>query len=55
MLDRVVDRMPALLVIASLGLLAQVAIEETGRTELLVAGVPSVVLLLMYLVSGRRR
>lgn len=55
MLDRVIDRMPALLVLASLALLGHVAIEEVQRDELLVAGIPGAVLLIVYLVSGRAR
>lgn len=55
MLDRLIDRMPALLVLASLALLGHVAVQEVDRTELLAAGIPGAVLLLVYLVGGRSR
>ncbi len=55
MLDRFVDRLPSFLVFMSLALLGYVAIDEVERPELLLAGVPSAVLFVIYLLSGRSR
>jgi len=52
MLDRVIDRLPALLLIAALALLAQVAIFEVDQPGRLMAGIPAFLLLLLYLRAG---
>ena len=52
MFDRVIDRLPALLLIAALVLLAQVAIFEVDQPGRLMAGIPALLLLLLYLRAG---
>ena len=52
MIDRVVDRLPALLLLAVVALGAHVAIAEVGNWRLLVASVPAFLLFVVYLRSG---
>ena len=52
MLDRVIDRLPALLLFLVLALLAHVAIFDVGQPGRLVAGIPAALLLLLYLRAG---
>ena len=52
MLDRVINRLPALLLLAVLLLLAQVAIFDASQPGRLVAGIPAFLLLLLYLRAG---
>jgi hypothetical protein len=52
MLDRVIDRLPALLLLAVVLLLLQAAVFEVGEPGRLVAGIPAVLLLLLYLRAG---
>ena len=53
MLDRVIDRLPALLLVAVLALLAHVAIFDVHEPVRLMAGIPALLLLLLYLRAGR--
>ena len=53
MLDRVIDRLPALLLVAVLALLAHVAIFDSHQPGRLMAGIPALLLLLLYLRAGR--
>lgn len=53
MLEKLVARIPALLVAASLLLLAQVALAQEHEPRLLVGGVPAALLLVAYLRAGR--
>jgi hypothetical protein len=53
-LDRVIDRLPALLLLGVIALAAQVALVELRDPERLLAAVPAAVLLVLYLRSGRR-
>jgi hypothetical protein len=52
MLDRVINRLPALLLIAALVLLAHVAIFDAHEPGRLMAGIPAFLLLLLYLRAG---
>ena len=52
MLDRVIDRLPALLLLAFVALGAHVAIVEAKDWRGLSASVPAFVLLVLYLRSG---
>ncbi len=52
MLDRAIDRLPALLLIALLLLLAHVALFDAREPGLLLAGIPALLLLLLYLRAG---
>ena len=52
MLDRVVDRLPALLLLAIVALGAHVAIIEAKDWRLLTASVPAFLLFVLYLRSG---
>jgi len=52
MLDRVIDRLPAVLLILVLALLAHVAFFDVNKPAKLVAGIPAVVVLLLYLRAG---
>jgi len=52
MLDRLIDRLPALLLLAIVALAAHVAVMEAGELRLLIASVPAFVLLVVYLRSG---
>ena len=52
MLDRVIDRLPALLLIAALALLAHVAIFDVDQPVRLMAGIPALLLLFLYLRAG---
>jgi hypothetical protein len=51
-MDRVIDRLPALLLFAVLLLLAHVAVFEARQPAKLLAGVPAFLLLLLYLRAG---
>lgn len=53
MLERLVARIPALLVLASLVLLVQVTVVQDDEARVLVHGVPAALLLLAYLRAGR--
>ena len=52
MIDRVVDRLPALLLLAIVALGAHVAIIEAKDWRLLTASVPAFLLFVLYLRSG---
>ena len=52
MLDRVIDRLPALLLLALLALLVQATVFEVREPGRLVAGIPAFLLLLLYLRAG---
>ena len=52
MLDRLFDRLPALLLLAVLALCAHVALFDRERPVVLAAAAPGVVVLLLYLRSG---
>ena len=52
MIDRVVDRLPALLLLAVVALGAHVAIIEAGDWRLLTASAPAFLLFVLYLRSG---
>ena len=52
MIDRVVDRLPALLLLAVVALGAHVAIIEAGNWRLLTASAPAFLLFVLYLRSG---
>jgi len=52
MLDRVIDRLPALLLFAVLLLLAHVAIFDAHQPGRLLAGIPAFLLLLLYVRAG---
>ena len=52
MFDRVIDRLPAVLLFLVLALLAHVAIFDAGLPGRLVAGIPAALLLLLYLRAG---
>jgi len=52
MFDRVIDRLPALLLLAALALLAHVAIFDAHEPGRLMAGIPAFLLLLLYLRAG---
>jgi uncharacterized membrane protein YgcG len=52
MIDRVVDRLPALLLLAVVALGAHVAIIEAHDWRLLTASVPAFLLFVLYLRSG---
>jgi len=52
MLDRVIDRLPALLLFAALALLAHVAIFDAHEPGRLMAGIPAFLLLVLYLRAG---
>ncbi|HTE06430.1 MAG TPA: hypothetical protein VK824_09555 [Planctomycetota bacterium] len=52
MLDRVIDRLPALLLFLALVLCAHVALFDAGDKGLLVAEIPGLVLLVLYLRAG---
>jgi uncharacterized membrane protein YgcG len=52
MIDRVVDRLPALLLLAVVALGAHVAIIEAKDWRLLTASVPAFLLFVLYLRSG---
>src|SRR6185436_6416146 len=52
MIDRVVDRLPALLLLAVVALGAHVAIIEANDWRLLTASVPAFLLFVLYLRSG---
>ena len=52
MLDRAIDRLPALLLLAVLALLAHVAIFDRQQPGRLMAGIPAALLLLFYLRAG---
>ena len=52
MIDRVVDRLPALLLLAVVALGAHVAIIEVQDWRLLTASVPAFLLFVLYLRSG---
>ncbi|HZM01178.1 MAG TPA: hypothetical protein VFD43_13105 [Planctomycetota bacterium] len=52
MLDRVIDRLPALLLLAVVALAAHVAVMEAGNLKLLVASVPAFLLFVFYLRAG---
>jgi hypothetical protein len=51
-LDRVIDRLPALLLFLALALCAHVALFDTHDKSLLVAIIPGFVLLVLYLRAG---
>ena len=51
-MDRVIDRLPALLLVAALALLAHVAIFDVDQPVRLMAGIPAFLLLLLYLRAG---
>lgn len=53
-IDRVIARIPVLLLVLPLVALAWVALPVEGRPGLLLAGVPSALLLLAYLRSGAK-
>ncbi|MGQ0554144.1 MAG: hypothetical protein ACT4PU_13100 [Planctomycetota bacterium] len=53
MLDRLIDRLPALLLLAVVLLAAQVAISEKGEALRLVPALPALGLLLLYFIKGR--
>ena len=53
MLEKLVARLPALLVALSLLLLAQVALVQGDEPALLVGGAPAALLLVTYLRAGR--
>jgi len=52
MLDRAIDRLPALLLLAVLALLAHVALFDRHEPGRLMAGIPAALLLLVYLRTG---
>jgi hypothetical protein len=52
MLDRVIDRLPAVLLFLVLALLAHVAIFDARQPGRLVAGIPAALLLILYLRAG---
>jgi hypothetical protein len=52
MLERVIDRLPALLLFAVLLLLAHVAIFDAREPGRLLAGIPAFLLLLLYARAG---
>lgn len=52
MLERAIDRLPALLLLAVLALLAHVALFDRHEPGRLMAGIPAALLLLLYLRSG---
>jgi hypothetical protein len=52
MLDRLIDRLPALLLLAVVALGAHVAVVEAKDWHLLVASVPAFLLFVLYLRSG---
>ena len=52
MLDRLIDRLPALLLLAIVALGAHVAVMEAKDFKLLVASVPAFLLFVFYLRSG---
>jgi hypothetical protein len=52
-LARVIDRAPALLVVAALALAAQVALAQDGEPADLLASAPAALLLFAYLRAGR--
>lgn len=52
MLDRVIDRLPALLLILVLALLAHVAFFDARQPARLIAGIPAFLVLLLYLKAG---
>ena len=52
MIDRVVDRLPALILLAVVALGAHVAVVEAEDWRLLVASVPAFLLFVLYLRSG---
>jgi len=53
MLDRAIDRLPALLACALLLLLVHVAVFDRDEPARLMAGIPAALLLLLYLRAGR--
>jgi hypothetical protein len=54
MIDRLIDRLPALLLLGILALAAQVALVELDEPQRLLAAVPATVLLVLYLRAGSR-
>jgi len=54
-IDRLVARIPVLLVAVPLATLAWVAFDHGGDTDILPAGLPALVLLVAYLRAGGRR
>ena len=52
MLDRLIDRLPALLLLAVVALGAHVAVVEAEDWRLLVASAPAFLLFVLYLRSG---
>jgi hypothetical protein len=52
MLDRVIDRLPAVLLLLVLALLAHVAFFDTNQPGRLLAGIPAAIVLLLYLRAG---
>lgn len=52
MLDRVIDRLPAVLLFLVLALLAHVAFFDVNQPGRLVAGIPAALVLLLYLRAG---
>jgi len=52
MLDRVIDRLPALLLLAILALLVQAVVFDVRQPGKLLAGIPAGLLLLLYLRAG---
>lgn len=52
MLDRVIDRLPALLLLAIVALGAHVAVMQAKDWRLLIASAPAFVLFVFYLRSG---
>lgn len=53
MLERAIDRLPALLALALLLLLAHVAVFDRHEPARLMAGIPAALLLLFYLRAGK--
>ena len=51
-LDRLIDRLPALLLAAALALCAHVALFDRDEPRLLVAAVPGLLVLLLYQRAG---
>lgn len=52
-LGRIIDRAPALLVLAALALALQVALAQDGEPGDLLASVPAALLLVAYVRAGR--
>ena len=51
-IDRLIDRLPALLLAGALALCAHVALFDRDEPRLLVAAAPGVLVLLLYLRAG---